>query len=217
MRTFQEQLDLVRHLGLQAVQQITIDLSIAAADQEYNLSGNFFYVKEAPDQDMYVEVKINGSNNKAIPWTKQMGFIHPFNRLYVTTPAGQTGTMTILIASEAPELFDVVDNRSAISLTMADVLGELQGDVTPESCAVIVVGVAQVQLLAANAGRKGCSICSATINTGNICLGYDNTVTTAANWFHILEPGGSYHIDNYRGPIHAVATVAAQGIGVGEW
>lgn len=217
MRTFQEQLDMVRKVGLQAVQEIAIDLSVVAADHEYNLSGNFFYVKEAPDQDMYVEVKINGSNNRAIPWTKQMGFIHPYNRLYITTPAGQAGTMTILLASEAPELFNVVDNRSAISLTMADVLGELQGDVTPESCAVIAVGVGQAQLLAANADRKGCSICSDINNAGNIYLGFDNTVTTAANWFHVLDPGGSYHIDNYRGPIHAIATVAAQAVGVGEW
>lgn len=217
MRTFKEQLDMVMQIGLQAVQQIAIDLSVVAADQEYNLSGNFFYVKEAPDQDMYVEVKINGSNNKAIPWTKQMGFIHPFNRLYITTPAGQAGIMTILLASEAPELFNVVDNRSAISLTMADVLGELQGDIAPESCAVTAVGVAQAQLLAANADRKGCSICSDILNTGNIYLGFDNSVTTAANWFQVLTPGGSYHIDNYRGPIHAIATIAAQAVGVGEW
>lgn len=217
MRTFQEQLDMVRKVGLQAVQEIVINLAVVAVDHEYNLSGNYFYVKEAPDQNMYVEVKINGSNNKAIAWTKQTGFIHPYNRLYITTPAGQAGTMTILLASEAPELFNVVDNRSAISLTMADVLGELQGDVTPESCAVIAVGVAQAQLLAANADRKGCSICSDILNTGNIYLGYDNTVTTAANWFHVLTPGGSYHIDNYRGPIHAIATIAAQAVGVGEW
>ena len=214
MSTFKEQLDMVRNIGLQAVQEIVIDLSVVADDHEYNLSGNYFYVK---DQDMYVEVKINGSNNKAIPWTKQTGFIHPYNRLHITTPAGQTGTMKILLASEAPELFNVVDNRSAISLTMEDVLGEVQGDVTPEGCAVIAAGVVQAQLLAANADRKGCSICSDILNTGNIYLGYDNTLTTAANWFHVLTPGGSYHIDNYRGPIHAIATIAAQAVGVGEW
>ncbi len=217
MRTFQEQLDMVRQLGLQAVSEIEIDLSVVAVDHEYNLSGNFFYVNVAPDQDVYVTVKINGSNNKAINWTKQTGFIHPFNRLYITTPAGQAGTMKILIASEAPELFNVVDNRSAISDAMSGVLGELRGDVTPESCAVTAVGVAQAQLLAANADRKGCSICSDILNTGNIYLGYDDTVTTAANWFHVLTPGGSYHIDNYRGPIHAIATIAAQDVGVGEW
>ena len=217
MRTFEEQLDMVRQLGLQAVQQIEIDLSVAAADHEYNISGNFFYVKESPDQDVYVEVKINGSNNRAIPWTKQTGFIHPFNRLYITTPAGQTGTMTILLASEAPELFSVVDNRSAISEAMTDVLGEMQGDTTPENVGVVSVGVAQSPLLAANANRKGCSFCSDVTNTGYIYLGFDNTVTTAANWFHVLSPGGSYHIDNYRGAIHAISTIAAQAVGVGEW
>lgn len=217
MKTFQEQLDLVRQLGLQAVQQISVDLSVVAADHEYNLSGNYFYVKEAPDQDVYVEVKINGSNNKAIPWTKQTGFIHPFNRLYITTPAGQTGTMTILLASEAPDLFDVIDNRSAISEAMAGVLDELRGDTTPETVGTEkTIGAAAAIVLASNAGRKGCNVQAKSTNAGIVYIGFDNTVTSA-KWVAELQAGQAFSIDDYRGDIYAIATAAGQLVGWGEW
>lgn len=218
MRTFQEQLDLVRQLGLQAVQQIEIDLSVVASDHEYNLSGNFFYVKEAPDQDVYVEVKINGSNNRAINWTKQTGFVHPYNRLYITTPAGQTGAMTILLASEAPELFNVVDNRSAISQSMNDVLGELRGDTTPETVGTekTVGSGAAVEIIDANADRKACTVQAKSTNTGIVYIGFDNTVTSTA-WVAELQAGMSFDIDDYRGDIWARASAAGQLVGWGEW
>jgi len=217
MRTFNEQLDMVRKMGLQAVQQISVDLSVVATDQEYNLSGNFFYVKESPDQDMYVEVKINGSNVKAIPWTKQTGFVHPFNRLYITTPAGQTGTMTILIASEAPELFDVVDNRSAISAATQGILDELRGDVTPETVGTEkTIGVAAAVVIAANADRKGGNVQSKSTNTGIVYIGLDNTVTSS-KWVAELQAGQAFSIDDYRGDIYAIGSAAGQLVGWGEW
>lgn len=222
MRTFTEQLDMVRKMGLQAVQQISIDLSVVAVDQEYNLSGNFFYVKESPDQDMYVEVKINGSNVKAIPWTKQTGFVHPFNRLYITTPAGQTGTMTILIASEAPELFDVIDNRSAISVATQGILDELRGDVTPESWGTekdvdtAATTPARTEILAANADRKGCMVQAKSTNAGIVYIGFDATVATT-KWVAELQAGQAFSIDDYRGPLWAVASVDNQLAGWGEW
>ena len=212
---------MVRQLGLQSVQQIAIDLSVVAADQEYNLSGNYFYVKEAPDQDMYVEVKINGSNNKAIPWSKQMGFIHPFNRLYITTPAGQAGTMTILIASEAPELFDVVDNRSAISETLVDVLdelkiisGELQGDTTPENFAVKTLGTTPEIIIPANANRKSCL---ATVIVPIVYIGFDNTVSPT-KFLQLLDVLGKWcYLEDYRGDVWGIGSVAGRSITWAEW
>ncbi len=220
-KDFRGQLDEVHRMGLAPARQIDIDLSSAKPNQEFNLAGNFFYIKDAPGLTEYIEVKVNSSGRPAVSWTKQTGFIQPFNRLYITTPAGQTGTMKILIASEAPALFDILDNRSAISAAMQGVLEELRGGITPfDPGAEITVGVAQVQLLVANADRKGATICSDILNTGNVYLGFNNTVTTSAGgniWFHVLAPGASFQIDNYRGPIHAISTVAGQAVGVGEW
>lgn len=212
---FQRQLDLVHQLGLQAVQQIDINLAVEAVDQEYNLTGNFFYIKDSPDAEMYVDVKVNSSGQPAVSWTKQTGFRHPFDRLYITTPAGQAGTIKILIASESPSLFEIIDNRSAVSEATEGVLNELQGDVTPEDFNQATIGLAQSEVLAANADRKSFSIQAKSTNTGIVYVGFDNTVTSA-KWWAELPPGRSCDGDDYRGPLHAIATVAAQLIGFAE-
>lgn len=212
---FQEQLDLVHKLGLRAAQQIEINLAVVTDDHEYNITGNFFYVKDAPDTDVYVDVKVNSSDQPAVSWTKQTGFRHPFDRLYITTPAGQVGTMKILIAAESPKLFDVVDNRSAVSEATEDILTELRGDTTPEDYDQATVGVAQVEVLAANADRKSFEIQAKSTNIGIVYIGFDNAVTST-KWWAELQPGQSCDGDDYRGALHAIASAAAQLIGYAE-
>jgi len=217
MAKYREQLEMVHQLGLQVAQQISIDLSVVVTDQEYNLAGNYLYIKDAPDQDSYIDVKINASNQPAISWAKQTGFIHPFNRLYITTPAGQTGTMKILVAAEAPELFAVVDNRSAISESMNDVLAELQGDTTHEDWGTEkTVGTTAVEVLDANADRKACIIQAKSTNTGIIYIGFDNTVTST-KWIAELQAGMAFSVDDYRGALFAIGSAAGQLVGWGEW
>jgi hypothetical protein len=117
----------------------------------------------------------------------------------------------------APELFTVVDNRSAISLTMSDVLAQLQGDILPENWDTEeTVGTAAVSILAANANRKGCNVQAKSTNTGIIYVGFANTVTTS-KWVAELQPGMAFSIDDYRGDIYAIATAAGQLVGWGEW
>jgi hypothetical protein len=221
---FNAQLELVAKQGLVNCQQIQIDLATEIIDKQFNLAGNYFYILDSPDETSYISVKTNATNQPAIDWVKQTGFLQPFTKLYITTPAGQAGTMKVLIASMAPELFSVVDNRSAISSTMLDVLAELQGGVLPKSTTLMplgylvqAVGLAAVNVLPANVDRKGCSIQAASSNTGSVCLGFTAAVATAGPWFIELLPGMSFSIDDYRGPIWAIATVAAQAVGMGEW
>jgi len=212
---FRGQLDEVHRMGLTPAREIDIDLSDDKPDQEFNLAGNFFYIKDAPGSEVYIDVKINSSGRPAISWTKQTGFIQPFNRLYITTPAGQTGTMKILIASEAPTLFDILDNRSAISEATQGVLDEMQGDVTPEDWDQATIGVIQSQVLAANTDRKSFSIQAKSTNTGIVYIGFDNTVAST-KWWAELQAGQSCDGDDYRGPIHAIASAADQLIGYAE-
>ena len=163
----------------------------------------------------YIEVKVNSSGRPAVSWSKQTGFIQPFNRIYITTPAGQVGTMKILIASEAPSLFDILDNRSAISDATQGVLDELRGDVVPEDWNQATIGVAQSEVLAANADRKSFSIQAKSTNTGIVYIGCDNTVTST-KWWAELQAGQSCDGDDYRGPLHAIASAADQFIGFAE-
>jgi len=218
MTEFRTQLDTVHHLGLQAAQQIEIDLSVPVVDKEYNLAGNFFYVKDAPNQNSHIAVKLNTSSRAAITWVKQTGFRHPFNRLYITTPAGQAGTMQILIAAESPEIYAIIDNRSAISEGMENVLTELRGDVTPENWGTekTVGDAAAVEILAANANRKACIIQAKSTNTGIIYIGFDNSVTTT-KWVAELQASQAFTVDDYRGPLFARADAASQLVGWGEW
>ena len=212
---FRGQLDEVHRMGLAPARQIDIDLAVVKPDQEFNLAGNFFYIKDAPGLTEYIEVKVNSSGRPAVTWTKQTGFIQPFNRLYITTPAGQTGTMKILIASEAPTLFDILDNRSAISEATQGVLDELRGDVTPEDWNQATIGVAQSEVLAANVDRKSFSIQAKSTNTGIVYIGFDDTVAST-KWWAELQPGQACDGDDYRGPLHAIASAAGQLIGYAE-
>lgn len=212
---FRAQLDQVHKMGLAPARQIEIDLSVVKSDREFNIAGNFFYIKDSPGLNEYIEVKVNSSGKPAVSWSKQTGFIHPFNRLYITTPAGQAGTMKILIAAEAPTLFNILDHRSPMSTVMQSVLDEMQGDVIPENWNQATIGVAQSEVLAANANRKSFSIQAKSTNTGIIYVGFDNTVTST-KWWAELQPGQSCDGDNYRGPLHAIATAAAQLVGYEE-
>lgn len=214
---FSDQLKKALEGGVNA-QQVDINLSLAYTDKVYNFAGNFFYILHAPDQMSYIEVRPNATNQPAVRWVKQTGFIQPFTKFYITTPEAQAGTMTILVATMAPELFTVIDNRSAISGSMDDILAQLQGDLVAETFDTekTVGSAAAVAILAANANRKGCTVQAKSTNTGIIYLGFTNAVTSS-KWFAELQPGMSRDFDDYRGDIYAIATAAGQLAGFGEW
>ena len=221
VETFSKKINYVRKASMGVPKTFRIDLGLPIIDQPYHISGNLFYVWSAPNAEDYVDIKVNKSSEPALRCVRQTGLITPYDKLLITTPAGQAGEMILLYGTESPEFLTVIDNRSVTAIGLADILEELQGDVTPESAAEeITVGAAFVEILPANATRKAFSLCADVFNTGTIYLGFDNTVTTAAGgniWFHAMQAGGQFGIDDYRGPIFAIATAAGQLIGVGEW
>ena len=214
---FRGQLDQVHKMGLAPARQIDIDLWEVKPDREFNISGNFFYIKDAPGLTEYIDVKVNSSGRPAVSWSKQTGFIQPFNRLYITTPAGQVGTMKILIASEAPTLFNILDHRSAISEATQGILDQLKGQVTYENWGPeITVGNAEaILILAEDVHRKACNIQAKSTNDGKVYLGYSNMVTTT-KWIAELQAGQSYSTSNFLGNIYGRADMAAQLVGYGE-
>ena len=99
---------------------------------------------------------------------------------------------------------------------LADVLEELRGLSTGEVWGTEkTIGVAQSQVMAANANRHSGSCQAKSTNTGIIYLGYDNTVLTT-KWIAELQPGQSYSFDDWLGAIHAIASAADQLLGYGE-
>ncbi len=113
----------------------------------------------------------------------------------------------------------VWDNRLTINNSSLDlILGELRGDMAHESGGVeeIVGNGVAVQMIASNVDRKGCIIQSKSANAGIVYLYFDNTVATN-KWFAELQPGQAFSVDNYRGDIYAIASIAGQLVGYGEW
>ena len=216
---FPEQIKEVRKREISPVRRIDINLATVIVDQTYNIAGNFFYIWETPGTGEYVNIKVNNNRESAAPYYQQTGQQVPFETLYISTPAGQAGNLILLYGTEWPDLVSLIDNRAAVSEDIADLLAQLQGDLTPENWGELTAGVAQIQVVAANADRKSVSICADVDNPGNVFLGFANTVTTRAGgalWFHVLVPSGFYSIDDYRGPIHAIATAANCFIGYAE-
>jgi len=213
--TFGQKIDYVRKASMGVPKMFTIDLAVPLLDQPYYISGNLYYVWSAPTAEDYVDIKVNKSSEPALRCLRQTGLITPYDKLLITTPAGQTGDMVLLYGTEAPELLNIIDNRSVTAIGLADILAELRGDVLPENWNEATIGVAQSQVLAANADRKSFSIQAKSTNTGIIYIGFDNTVTSTT-WWAELQAGQSCDGDDYRGPLHAIATIAGQLIGYAE-
>lgn len=216
--TFPEQIELIRRTDIGVPRRLDIDLSVAAIDHEYSISANVFYVFTAPDGQMYIDVRFNKLNQAAHRLIRQTGLMTPMHTVFITTPVGQAGIMTIIYGTEAPGLLQVIDNRSATSLDMAAVRAELQGDTTPETWGpeITVGNAAAVEIIAVNADRKGCIVQAKSTNTGIIYIGFDNTVTTT-KWAVELKAGQTFSLDDYRGDLWARASAAGQLVGWGEW
>lgn len=219
--TFAEKIGYVRRGPMGVPRMIEINLAVPLADWPYDIAGNIFYIWSAPDRDDYVNIKINQTSQPAIPYRMGQGLKTPFDRLLITTPAGQTGTMHLIFGTEAPELLEIIDNRAALSGNISDMLAELRGDTTYENFIGITITAAPgaTTIMAALATRKGAIIQALSTNTGNVFLGFANTVTVGGApgvWFTELQPGQAFTIDDYRGPIYGIAT-AAQVVGTGEW
>ena len=221
LNSFAKKIEYVRQGPIGVPKLFTIDLGTALVDQPYNISGNMFRIWSAPDESSYVNIKINQSGEAAIPYQVHTGARTPFYRLLITTPAGQAGDMVIVFGTEAPDMLQMIDDRSTTVAGVGGMLDELRGDLTPEAFIGIAIGAAPgaTEIMAARAARKGCTIQALSTNAGSVFLGFANTVTVGGApgiWFAELQPGMAWTMDDYRGPIYGIATVA-QVVGMGEW
>lgn len=215
--SIEPRLDRIRYEGSGGPQRLDIDLSLPIKDQSFALTGDFLYVWDAPDSDSYILVRLNEQKEPQHELRLQKGLrLWAFERVFITVPAGQTGTMTLIYAqTDGRDI--VIDNRGAVSGTLDEIRGQLEGDTTPEDWGTEkTVGTSAVELLAANADRKGANIQNKSTNGGAVYIGFDNTVTTT-KWVFELLPGASLTLSDYRGAIYGIAGAAGYKIGWGEW
>jgi len=219
--TFQTKIEYVRRGPMGVPKMLTINLAAPLVDQQFNISGNMFQVWSMPDESSYVTIKVNESNQPAIPFQAHTGMRTPFHKLLITTPAGQAGEMLLIYGTEAPDMLEMIDMRSTTVAGVSGLLDELRGDLTPEAFTGITITPAPgaTLIMAARAARKGCCIHALSTNTGSVFLGFANTVTVGGApgiWFAELQAGADWIMDDYRGPIWGIAT-AQQVVGTGEW
>lgn len=216
MKTFAEKIEDVRRLT-RSLKTLPINLAIAAADKEYAMAGNMFYVIHAPDAASYINVRFNDISSPQMKLTRMLGMRVPHERVFITTPAGQSGTLEVLHGLIDPDLFAIIDNRTAADITLDALLDEVRGDTTSENWDTEeTIGVAFSTILGTNTDRKGFHVQAKSTNGGIIYIGFGNDVTTT-KWVAELSPGQAFGMDNFRGQICAIATVANQKLGYGEW
>lgn len=136
-----------------------------------------------------------------------------FKEIQIRNP-DPANPMTLVFAFASKE---VTDTRLTLAGSVFnDILAQLQGDATPENWGDdIAVGVAAVQVLAANTDRKSAIIQSDITNTGIIYIGYGVLVSSSKKVATLL-PGGVFSVDDYNGPIYAISGVAAQLVSASE-
>ena len=222
--SFAQKIDYVRHGPVGVPKMFAIDLGVAIVDHPFNLSGNMFRIWSAPDESSYITIKVNQSSEPAVPYQVHTGARTPFDKLLITTPAGQAGEMLIIYGTEAPDMLEMIDDRSTTVAGVSGVLDELRGDIVAKNFIGIDITAAPgaTLIMAARANRKGGSIQAISTNTGSVFLGFADTVTVGGVpgapgiWWLELQTAMGITFDDYRGPIYGIAT-AAQVVGTGEW
>lgn len=206
--------------GIGQPRKLTLDMSVALTNHRFAISGTQFGVWHSPLATDEIQVRFNQNQAVQIPFRRGRVLAVPFNKVFITVPAGGTGNMDILYGHGAMDLFRIFpaipEPFTSMETILGDMRAELQGDVLPEGYGIQAVGVAAVEVIPANADRKGCSIQARWDNGGIVYVGYDDTVGPA-NYQNCLSAEGGFVWDDYRGPVFAEASVAAQEVGWGEW
>jgi len=206
--------------GIGQAKDLTLDLSIAVTDRKINISGTTFGIWSAPNDTDQILVRFNEQQANQIPFQRGQVLDTLFEKVYITVPAGLTGNMVIIYGTGGAQYFKMRTQGAGTSSGLLAVLqaieAELQGDLADEGYGQTAVGVAAVNVIGANANRKGAIVQSDPANTQPIYLGFDNTVA-ANNCFAVLGAAASWSVDDYRGDIYAIAGGAGQNVNWGEY
>ena len=206
--------------GIGQPRKLELNLALAMTDREFNISGTQFGIWYSPLASDEIQVRFNSNSQEQILFRRTMILAVPFTKVYITVPAGMTGTMTLLYGHGSMDLFRIFPNVpepfTSMETLLTDMLAQLEGPLVTIGYGETAVGVAALLLAAGNADRTSLTIQAKWNNAGIIYLGYTNAVT-AANWGVCLSAGEAYTFDNYRGNVYGIASLAAQNIGFWQW
>lgn len=114
----------VKNTKIGVPKRLDIDLSVAHYQQEYNITGNYFYVirtyNPADDSDQIgatLEAKFNETGEPNFRLESGMGFKTPYYRFFITNTAQANTWATILYGTLSNEFLEIIDKRSNIMQT----------------------------------------------------------------------------------------------------
>lgn len=93
---------------------ITIPLGTATTDKQISCAGNYFGIYDATDVNVKITAKFNRVSDTGALMGLGQSFIRPIKQVYISWTAQESKTITILIASLAPDLFAYLDQRSNV-------------------------------------------------------------------------------------------------------
>jgi len=187
------------------VKTLEIDLGAVVADREISVRGDLLGCWLAPDTNVEIGIRFQMRSEPLIPFRQGMFLELSFDRIFITNPVVGVGTMYLIYGDATAARIHA--NPSDVGVLTA-IRDELRGDVLGEGFGAAVVGVAAAIAVAANADRKGLHVQAGTGNAGTINIGQANTVTVA-NGIQLVA-GQSFWLEDYRGPLWAIATGAGQ-------
>ena len=192
--------------------RLTLNLAIPFTDRQFDIGGTTIGIWDSPNAGDTILIKFNDQSADPIPMRRQKVLTTPFDKVFITVPAGLAGNMEILYGSGTIQFFRMYPSDAD---AMAQLVAELRGDLVAENYSTAVIGMVAAVVLAANANRKGFDLQAGLGNAGNIYIGFDGTVT-AANCTAALVAGQSYSRNDYRGDLYAIASAAGQLLNNGE-
>jgi hypothetical protein len=198
-------------------QVIRLDLTTATTNKLISVSGNYIGVQDASDVNTTIDLGFNRSANTKLPFTKGLAMIIPYKSIFATW-TGQVGKyVDLVVYSFAPELFQIIDNRSAqaSTATLEEILAQLSGDDTAEiEGEQFTLDATSQEAIAANSDRKGCMLYN-PVGNAVVYVRLGGTVT-ATDCAFIIQSGGTFTIDNYQGALNVLGT-STQKLHVSEW
>jgi hypothetical protein len=217
IQDFQEVLRYVKDNDIAPPRRIRIYLDNARTNELLSISGNYIYGLDSNDLSTdKIYIRINKTGNETLTLEKGLGYITIFNTLFITNSAVAGGYLDILVGSLAPDLLQVVDNRSQVDI--ATDLSALKNKTVGGSSGSVVNEVSPTvatKFLSANASRKTAYLCANPNNTGLIYVGFDNAVANN-KYLMALSPGQIEPIRDHLGEIWVIDSGTGEKVGGGE-
>ncbi len=184
---------------------VVINIANAVTDYQLKLHGDFLYVMDAP-ASLNATVKFSDSKADPLILTKGRRYVMPFVKLFITIPAGQVGTMTLIIGKDAA--FDFSDigvvNINAITNPVKDqAANNFNVAGSP-----VNVGAGATLIVAANANRQSITVINEGANP--VRFGGAGVVFAggAGGAGGVLVPAGGSYTFNHTAAIYGICGAA---------